>query len=65
MTLKEIENKLKGNFEVSKMTVFTSYTLKLGKHGCITVQYKDNQFSKLVVDGNDKAEIEKALGVEQ
>ena len=61
MTLKEIENKLKGKYEVTKMSVYTSYTIKLGKSGSINVQYKDNQFYKLTVDGNDKAEIEKLL----
>lgn len=61
MTLKEIENKLKGKYEATKMSVYTSYTIKLGRFGSINVQYKDNQFYKLTVDGNDKAEIEKLL----
>lgn len=61
MTLKEIEDKLKGKFEVTKFSTYNSYTIKLGSHGTINVQYKDNKFYKLTIDGNDRAEIEKLL----
>lgn len=61
MTLKDFENKIKGKYDVSKVTVTTNYVMKLGSKGCVTLQYCNNEFKKLIVDGKEKEEIEKLL----
>lgn len=61
MTLKEIEKRIKGQYEVSKLTINTSYVIKLGSKGVIIAQYMDNQFKNLTIDGKEKEKIEKLL----
>lgn len=61
MTLKEFEEKIKGKYEVTKMNTNTSYVFKLGSKGCVTLQYLNNDFKKLIIDGKEKEEIEKIL----
>lgn len=61
MTISEFEKRIKGKYEVSKVSVNTSYVIKLGSKGCVTLQYVDNNFKKFIVDGKEKEEIEKLL----
>lgn len=61
MTLKDFEEKIKGKYEVSKITTNISYVIKLGSSGCVTLQYCNNEFKKFIVDGKEKEKIEKLL----
>ena len=61
MTLKEFQDKIKGKYEVTKMHTTTCYVFKLGSKGCVTLQYSNDDFKKLIVDGKEKEEIEKLL----
>jgi hypothetical protein len=61
MTIKELQEKIKGEFEVNKMKIMTSYIVDLGKSGTVVLIFKDNEFLKCVVDGNEKEKIEKIL----
>ena len=61
VNIKLVGELLKGEYEVTKVTVNTSYTLKLGKHGTITLQFCNNEFKKYVVDGIEKEKIENLL----
>lgn len=61
MTLKEFEKKISGKYEASKIDVLTTYVIKLGKNGCVMLQYKNNNFIKFIVEGKEKENIEKLL----
>ena len=61
MTIKEFQDKIKGKYEVSKTTINVSYCFKLGKKGCVTLQFSNDEFRNLIVDGKEKEEILKIL----
>lgn len=61
MTIKEFQEKIKGEYEISKVNVRATYVIKLGKKGCVMLQYCDNDFIKYMVDGKEKEKIEKLL----
>lgn len=61
MTLKEFQDKIKGKYEVSKITTNISYVIKLGSSGCVTIQYTNNELKNIIIDGKEKEELEKLL----
>lgn len=61
MTLKDFQDKIKGKYEVTKMQTTTNYVFRLGAKGSVILQYHNDQFKKLIVDGKEKEEIEKTL----
>ena len=66
MTIKEVEEKIKGKYNITGMKVATTYFLKLGnKEGTIILQYLDDKFTKMRVDGSPekKLALEKFFGI--
>lgn len=61
MNLKQFQERIKGKYEVSKMTVNTTYVMKLGSKGCVMLQYSDDKLKNIIVQGKEKEEIEKLL----
>ena len=65
MTLKEIQDKLQKEFEITDLVVQTNYIIKLGQKGTITVYFRNNEFHKMAIDGNEKDKIADCLGVNE
>lgn len=61
MTLKEFEEKIKGKYEVTKMQTTVSYVFRLGSAGSVILQYHNNEFKKMIVQGKKQEEVEKTL----
>lgn len=61
MTIAEFQAKIKGKYEVTKVTVNEQYAFKLGKRGIVTLQFTNGEFRKMLVDGIEKEKIEKFL----
>lgn len=61
MNLKQFQERIKGKYEVSKMTVNTTYVFKLGSKGCVMLQYTDDKLKNIIVDGKEKEQIEQLL----
>ncbi len=61
MTLGEFKEKIKGKYNITKVTHNEQYAIRLGKRGCVTLQYTDGEFRKMIVDGIEKEKIEKTL----
>lgn len=65
MTLKEVQEKLQGKFEIKKFNYYQHYILKLD-NGCVVgVMFKNGEFSLVNVEGGKRAEVEEALGIER
>ena len=61
MTIAEFQAKIKGKYEVTKITKNEQYVFKLGKHGAVTLQFTNGEFRKMFVDGIEKEKLEKFL----
>ena len=61
MTIKDVEDKLKGQFDLTKMKVCTEYIFRFGSKGTVKLFFVDNQLKQVSVDGNKKEEIKKLL----
>ena len=64
MTIKEVQDKMKGHFDLTKMKVSTEYIFRFGSNGTIKLHFINNDLVQLSVDGNKKEEIKKILGIE-
>lgn len=64
MTIKEVQDKMKGYFDLTKMKVSTEYIFRFGSKGTVKLHYINNDLVQLSVDGNKKEEIKKILGIE-
>ncbi len=64
MSIKDIQDKMKGHFELTKMKTSTEYIFRFGSNGTIKLHYINNDLVQLSVDGNKKDEIKKILGIE-
>lgn len=61
MTIKEVQDKLKDKYELTKMKVSTEYIFRFGSKGTVKLHFIDNQLKKVSVDGNQKEDIKKIL----
>jgi len=59
MTIAEFQQKIKGKYEVTKITKNEQYIFKLGKKGAVTLQFTNGEFRKMLIDGLNKEELEK------
>lgn len=61
MTIKEVQEKLKDKYELTKMKVCTEYIFRFGSKGTVKMFFVDNKLEKVSVDGNQKEDIKKIL----
>ena len=64
MTIKEVQDKLKGHFDLTKMKISTEYIFRFGSNGTVKLHFVNNDLKQVSVDGNKKEEIKKILGIE-
>lgn len=61
MTINQFIQLIAGTYDVSEFKTLTSYVVKLGKAGCVTLQYVDDKFKGAIVDGAKKVELQNLI----
>ena len=57
MTLRDVQERLKGRIDIESVDHFESYVLHCGEKGAVTVSLKNGDVVKVLVDGKCKNDI--------
>ena len=65
MTIKEVEEKIKGKYNITGMDIGTTYSLILDNKCRICLQFHNDKFTKMFILGNPekKLALEKFFGI--
>lgn len=63
MTLKQFQDKIKGHYDITRVTTAVSYYFRLGSKGNVILQYHNDKITNIIVSGKESEEIKKILGI--